>query len=68
MKVLPIAAIPHKYNAFRSIMDLSFWLSPIPNGRVPLVNKNRDKTASGREMDQIGHVIMRLIHTFSEAP
>ena len=35
MKVSPIAAIPHKSKAFRSILDLSFSLKLTPHGRVP---------------------------------
>ena len=35
MRVLPIAATPHKSKAFRSIMDSSFSLKFTPRGRVP---------------------------------
>ena len=61
MKVSPIAAIPHKSNGFRSILDLSFSRKLISHGRVPSVNKNSEKTAPGGTMDQIGHVLLHLI-------
>ena len=69
MKVSPIETIPHKSKSFISILDLSFSLKLTPHGRVPSVNENSEKTApGGGAMDQIGHVILRLIHAFSEAP
>ena len=68
MKVSPIAEIPHKSKSFRSILDLSFSLKLTPHGRVPSVNENNKKTAPGGAIDQIGHVLLHLIHAFSEAP
>ena len=65
MKVSPIAAIPHKSKAFRSILDLPFSLKLTPQGRVPSENENSKKTAPGVAIDQIGHVILRFIHAFS---
>ena len=53
MKVSPIAAIPNKSKAFRSILDLSFLLKLTAHGRVSSVNKNSDKTAPGGAIDQI---------------
>ena len=67
MKGFPIAAIPHKSKEFQSILDLSFESHIIPHGRVHSVNENREKTAPGGVTDHIGHVLMRLIHAFSEA-
>ena len=32
------------------------------------MNGNIEKTASGVVIDQIGHVLLQLIHTFAEAP
>ena len=66
-KVSPIAATAHKSKAFRSILDLSFSLKLTPHGRVPSVNENSKKTAPGGAIDQIGHVLIRLIRVFSEA-
>ena len=68
MKVSPIAEIPHKSKAFRSILDLSFSLKLTPYGSVPSVNENSKKTDTGGAIDQIGHVLLHLIHAFDEAP
>ena len=68
MKVSPIAAIPHKYKAFRSILDLSFLLKVTPRGRTPPENEKSKKMALGGAVDQIGHVLIHFIHAFSEAP
>ena len=66
MKVSPIAEIPHKLNAFRSILDLLFSLKLTPRGRVPSLNENSEKTAPGGATDQIGYFLLRLIHAFAE--
>ena len=68
MKVSPIAEIPHKSKAFRSILDLPFSIKLTPRGRVPSVNENNNKTAPGGAIDQIGNVLMYLIRAFAEAP
>ena len=56
--------IPHKSKAFRSILDQSFSLKLTPHVRVPSVNENNRKTAPGGAIDQIGHVLLHLIHAF----
>ena len=58
----------HKSKSFRSILDLLFSLKLTPRGRVPSVNENIDKTATGVAIGQIEHVLLRLIHAFDEAP
>ena len=68
IKVSPIAEIPHKSKTFRSILDLSFSLNLTPHGRVSSVNEINNKTAPGGAIDQIGHVLLYLIHAFAEAP
>ena len=68
MKVSPIAETPHKSKAFRSILDLSFSLKLTPYGRVPSLNGNSEETSPGGAIDQIGHILLRLIHAFAEAP
>ena len=68
MKVFQISALPYKSKAFQSILDLSFLLRVITHGCAPLVNENIKKTALRIAMDQIGTVVMRLIHTFAESP
>ena len=71
MKVSPIAEILHKSKSFRSILDLSFSLKLTPHGRVPSVNENNNNNnnkAPGGAIDQIGNVLLHLIHAFAEAP
>ena len=68
IKVYPIVSIPHKSKEFRQIPDLSFSLKFIPHGSVLSLNKNSEKTAPGGLIDQKGHVLLRLICAFSEAP
>ena len=68
LKVSPIAAIPHKSRAFWSILDLSFILRLLARGTVLSVNMNTVKTAPQAAINQIGHVLKRLIHAFAEAP
>ena len=68
MKVSPIAEIPHKSKAFRSILDLSFSIKLTPHGRISSVNVNNKKKAPGGVIYQIGHVLLYLIHAFAEAP
>ena len=68
MKVSPIVEIPHKSKAFRSILDLSFSLKLTPHGSVPSVNENSERASLGGAIYQIRHVLLRLIHAFTEAP
>ena len=68
MKFLTIVETPHKSKAFISILDLSFSLKLTPHGHASSVNENSEKTAPGGAIDQTGHVLLRLIHAFSEAP
>jgi hypothetical protein len=66
MKVLPIAAIPHKSKAFWSILDLSFSLR-LSNGSIrQSVNDTTTKTAPRRTISQLGHSLQRIIHAFAE--
>ena len=67
-KISPIAAIPHKSRAYRSILDLSFSLQLKQQERVPSVNENSIKTAPEGAINQLGHVLMRIVHAFAEAP
>ncbi len=67
LKISPIAAIPHKSKAYRSILDLSFRLR-LQNGGVLLaVNDTSIKTAPHGAINQIGHSLKRIIHAFAEA-
>jgi hypothetical protein len=66
LKILPIAAIPHKSRGFRSILDLSFRLQ-LKNGGILLsVNDTTVKTALKGALDQLGHALGRIIHAFAE--
>ncbi len=66
LKILPIAAIPHKSRGFRSILDLSFRLR-LKNGGILLsVNDTTVKTAPKGALDQLGHALGRNIHAFAE--
>ena len=47
---------------------MSFSLKLTPHGCVPSVNENSKETDPGDAMGQIGHVLLRLIHAFAEAP
>jgi hypothetical protein len=67
MKVLPIAAIPHKSKAFRSILDLLFLLCLRDGTKLPAVNDSTTKTAPSGAINQLGHSLQRVIHAFAEA-
>ena len=47
---------------------MSFSLKLTPHGRVHSVNENSKKMAPGGAIDQIGHVIIHLIHELAEVP
>ena len=67
LKISPIAAIPHKSKASRSILDLSFRLRLQDGGVLHAVNDTSTKTAPKGSIDQIGHSLKRIIHAFAEA-
>ena len=67
LKILPIAAIPHKSKAYQSILDLLFQLRLDGGGVIPSVNMMTTKTAPQDLIDQIGHALKRIIHAFAEA-
>ena len=67
MKLSPISAIPNKIKSVRYILDLSFSLKLSPQGRFLSVNEKSEKTGPGGTIDQIWHVILRLIRAFVEA-
>jgi hypothetical protein len=48
LKVLPVAAIPHKSRAYRSILDLLFTLCLEDGGVIKLVNDTTEKMGSMR--------------------
>jgi hypothetical protein len=67
LKILPIAAIPHKSKDFRSILDLTFRLRLTNGGVRTSVNDTTEKTAPAGAIDQIGKCLSRIIHAFAEA-
>jgi hypothetical protein len=66
LKVSPVAAIPHKSRAFRSILDLSFNIQLEDGGVIQLVNSTTQKLAPRGAIDQLGHSLKRIIHAFAE--
>jgi hypothetical protein len=62
LKISPIAAIPHKSKAFRSILDLSFRLWLKNGGILAAVNDTTIKSAPKGAIDQIGECLTRIIH------
>jgi hypothetical protein len=67
LKISPIAAIPHKSKAFRSILDLSFSLRLKNGGILESVNHSTVKMAPRGALDQLGQALSRIIHAFAEA-
>ena len=67
LKASPVAAIPHKLCAYLSILDLSFKLRLENGGFVDSVNNTTEKWAPRGAIDQLGHLLKRLIHAFAEA-
>ena len=65
LKISPVAMVPHKSRPFRAILDLSFPIKLRPSGEVPSVNSSTVKTAPKGAIDQIGHVLPRIIHAFA---
>ena len=66
LKISPIVAIPHKSKAYRSILDLLFWLWLKNRGVREAVNDTTEKSAPGGAIDQIGECLSRIIYAFAE--
>jgi hypothetical protein len=66
LKILPIAAIPHKSKAYMWIRDLSFRLCLTNGGVRASVNDTTEITAPKGAIDQIGESLSRIVHTFAE--
>ncbi len=67
LKILPVAAIPHKLKAFHSILDLSFCLQLKHGGFLNLMNNATVKLAPQGALDQVGHALSWIIHAFAES-
>jgi hypothetical protein len=66
LKISPVAMIPHKSRGFRAILDLSFHLRLLTGEHVPSVNESTTLVAPRGAIDQLGHVLQRIIHAFAE--
>ena len=58
--------IPHKSRKLRAILDLSYTIK-LMERRIEAVNDTTTKTAPQGAMDQMGHVLDRIIYAFTEA-
>jgi hypothetical protein len=67
LKISPIAMIPHKSRQFRAILDLSFRLKLKNDSFIPSVNESTTLEAPAGAIDQMGHVLSRLIHAMADA-
>jgi hypothetical protein len=66
LKISPIADLPHKSKQFCSILNLLFHLRLKEGGTLPLVNATTTKTTPTGKIDQLGHSLTCIIHTFVE--
>ena len=66
LKISPIAMVPHSSRKWRAILDLSFMLK-FDMGAVPSVNSTSAELAPRPALDQLGHVLPRLIAAMAEA-
>jgi hypothetical protein len=66
LKVSPVAEMPHKSRAYRSILDLSFNLQLEIGGVIQSANDTTQKLAPRGAIDQLGHSLKCIIHAFAE--
>ena len=68
LKISPIAAIPHKSQLFRMILDLSYKLK-MDKDKLKSVNNASDKDlAPQHSMYELGNVIPQIIWNMAKAP
>ena len=67
LKISPVAMMPHKSRPYRAILDLSFPVRLTPSEVVPSVNTSTTKVGPQGAIDQLGHVLPRIIHAFATA-
>jgi hypothetical protein len=67
LKISPLAMIPHKSRKFRAILDLSFRLRLKCGDMLKSVNESTTLSAPAGAIDQLGHVLSRVIHAMAEA-
>ena len=58
--------IPPKSSLYRSILDLSYRLKLLREEVLKSVNESTTKTAHRGAIDQLGHSLSRITHTFTE--
>jgi hypothetical protein len=66
VKILPIAAIPHKLKAFCSILDLSFCLQLKHGGFLDSGDGATVKRASQGALDPLRHALSQIIRLFAD--
>ncbi len=66
LKVSLVVAIPHKLCAYRSILDLLFALRLEDGGMIESVNNTAEKLAPQGAINQLGHSLKQIFHTFAE--
>ena len=67
LKSSPLSAVVHKSRGWRAILDLS-WMLEWEGGKVPSVNEKSTKISPNGSIDQLGHVLQRLIYAMATAP
>ena len=61
LKILPLAAIPHKSREFRMILDLSYNIK-VNNTKLQSVNKTSNKElAPQHAIFELGNLILRIV-------
>ena len=68
MKTSPLSAVVHKSRGWRAILDLSWVLKHADETVTPAVNETTTKLAPKGSIDQLGHVLQRLIYAMATAP
>jgi hypothetical protein len=66
LKVLPVAAIPHKSRAYRSTLYLSFELRLEDEWGIKSVNDTTKKWAPRGAINQLSHYLKSIIHAFAK--
>lgn len=59
--------VPHKSHNWRAILDVLFGLCLESGEVMQSVNENMHKLAPEGAIDQLGHLLQRIIHVFAEA-
>ena len=67
LKSSPLSAVLHKSRGWRAILDLS-WMLEWSGGNIPSVNEKSTKLSPNGSIDQLGHVLQRLIYDMATAP